>query len=165
MESHLALTFHHRKSVELRFDNEPLPFDTAITVSVLATQLHRGVGFPVLIEVIKRPASAGLVFAFQLYFRVAAMVQIDHPVVAGKPLKQIYEAVAIAKAAQRAEIDAHVARREALADDLNVFGVASIQVAVFQCADLFQGLKAGNTLLQFHSGRSFSNILRIYEDS
>src|SRR5690554_7370823 len=60
---------------------------------------------------------------------------------AGQPGVQLDEIVTIMEYAQIAVIDLHRTRREAFTDDLYLFQITNIEVAMLELADLLQGFQ------------------------
>lgn len=83
------------------------------------------------------------------------MMKVYDSLITGQLLKQGHKAISIFKGTQWAKINEYIARSKALTNNLNVFCIASIQVAVLQFADLFQCLEACNALFKFDVERSF----------
>ncbi|MNY20439.1 hypothetical protein D3C86_1539170 [compost metagenome] len=135
---------------ERGFDDAPLSFDAPVAVLIEAAQLAGGAGLAVEVAVAQRPAPHRLVLAEQVDLRVGAVVQVDHPRLAGQLPVDGDEAVAVAEGADGAVVDEDRPLGEAVANRLDLLEVTGVEIAVLEASDIFQRFQAGNAGFQVH---------------
>src|SRR5262245_8455732 len=86
---------HLEMRAKHRLDDQPAPVDAAIAILVEPTEPPRRAALAVEVGVRQRPAAPRLVLAAQLDLRIGAVVQVDHPFMAGQFAVQRDESVAL----------------------------------------------------------------------